>query len=164
MNLIQEAMHIPETAVAPGMTLSPWDINPAVAEMQELLRAHGYGVPVNGDFDWKTEVAVKAYQRRHQLKVDAIVGPETWISLKSTVKPGVRILREGCSGADVYELQGLLQIQGYVVKRDGVFGAETRSAVVTFQQRQHLQATGMVNPVTWALLAERKDVYQKRKR
>lgn len=164
MSIFQEAMPIPDTAVAPGPTLYPWDINPAVAEMQELLRAHDYNVPLNGDFDWRTEVAVKTYQRRHGLKVDAIVGPETWISLKGTIKPGVRILREGCSGADVYELQGLLQIQGYVIKRDGVFGAETRSAVLAFQRRQHLQETGLVNPVTWALLAERREIYQKRKR
>lgn len=164
MNHIQEVMRIPETAIAPGPTLSPWDIDPAVSEMQELLRAHGYSVPVNNDFDWKTEAAVKAYQRKHKLKIDAIVGPETWTSLKSTVKPGVRILREGCSGADVYELQGLLQVQGYVIKRDGVFGAETQSAVMAFQQRQNLQVTGMVNPVTWALLGERKDIYQKRRK
>lgn len=163
MKITQAAMPIPDTAVRPGPTLTPWDINPAVAEMQELLRAHDYSVPVNGDFDWKTEVAVKAYQRKHGLKVDAIVGPETWISLKSTVQPGVRILREGCSGADVYELQGLLQIQGFAIKRDGVFGAETRSAVIAFQQRQHLQATGLVNSVTWALLSEKKETYQKRK-
>jgi peptidoglycan hydrolase-like protein with peptidoglycan-binding domain len=109
-------------------------------------------------------MAVKTYQRKHGLKVDAIVGLETWISLKSNVKPGVRLLREGCSGADVYELQGLLQIQGYVIKRDGVFGEETKSAVIAFQQRQHLQVTGIVNPVTWGLLGERKNVYQKRKR
>lgn len=157
-------MPIPDTALKPGPTLNPWDINPAVAEMQELLRAHDYNVPINGDYDWKTEVAVKTYQRRHGLKVDAIVGPETWISLKSTVQSGVRALREGCSGADVYQLQGLLQIHGYVIKRDGVFGAETKSAVIAFQQRQHLQDTGIVNSVTWALLGERKDIYQKRKR
>lgn len=154
-------MHIPDTAISPGPTLSPWDISPAVAEMQELLRAHGYSVPINSDFDWKTEAAVKNYQRKHGLRVDAIVGAETWTSLKATVKPGGRILRQGCSGADVYELQGLLQVQGYVIQRDGVFGTETRSAVVSFQQRQHLQVTGLVNPVTWALLAERRDVYQK---
>ena len=157
-------MPIPDTALKPGPTLSPWDINSAVAEMQELLRAHDYNVPINGDYDWKTEVAVKTYQRKQGLKVDAIVGPETWISLKSTVQPGARTLREGFSGADVYQLQGLLQIQGYVIKRDGVFGAETKSAVIAFQQRQHLQPTGMVNSVTWALLGERKDVYYRRKR
>lgn len=146
-------MPLPSTALTPGPDLYPWDISPAVAEAQELLNAHGFQVPTNGDFDWRTETAVKFYQRRHGLRVDGIIGPQTWISLKTTVKPGARLLKDGDSGADVYELQGLLLINGHVLKRDGVFGAETQSAVMAFQERHHLRADGIVTPVTWAVLA-----------
>jgi peptidoglycan hydrolase-like protein with peptidoglycan-binding domain len=164
MNRHQAVMFIPDTAVAPGADLNPWDIDPAVQELQELLSAHGFNVPLNGDFDWRTEAAVKTYQRQHRLAVDGIVGRETWMSLKSTVKPGARILKQGASGADVHELQGLLQVHGYAIKRDGVFGPETTSAVLSFQQRHRLQSDGIVHPVTWALLGERTESLRKRRR
>jgi peptidoglycan hydrolase-like protein with peptidoglycan-binding domain len=164
MNRIQEVMFVPDTAVTPGPDLYPWDVKPAVLELQELLLAHGFKVPLNSDFDWKTEAAVKSYQRQHGLRVDGVVGQETWAALKSTVKPGARILRQGASGADVYELQGLLQVQGYGIKRDGVFAAETNSAVMSFQSQHHLLPDGIVRPVMWALLAGKNDILRKRKR
>ncbi|PSB22942.1 peptidoglycan-binding protein [filamentous cyanobacterium CCP1] len=155
MNTSQGRTLVPHTALVPGPDLNPWDTNLAVAEAQDLLRAHGFDIPVNGDFDWKTENAVKSYQRKYDLRVDGIVGMETWISLKRTVPPGVRALQVGRSGADVFELQGLLQIAGYRLKRDGVFGEETQRAVIAFQQQHRLQANGTVNPMTWALLGVR---------
>jgi peptidoglycan hydrolase-like protein with peptidoglycan-binding domain len=137
-------------------TLYPWDTGAAVARMQELLRAHGYVLRIDGDFGWRTEVAVKQFQRQSSIKVDGIVGPETWSMLVSTVKPGTRLLRQGCSGADVYELQGLLQVNGYPIRRNGIFNAETKAAVVEFQQTHHLQPSGQVDAVTWSLLSGKK--------
>jgi peptidoglycan hydrolase-like protein with peptidoglycan-binding domain len=164
MNTIQGRSLVPHTALVPGPELNPWDNHPAVAEVQELLRAHGFEVPVSGDFDWRTENAVKSYQYQHELRVDGIVGIETWISLKRTVPPGARALQKGHSGADVYELQGLLQIAGCAVKRDGVFGEETRSAVIHFQQQHHLNQDGIVTPITWALLSGRAGIHLKQRR
>lgn len=164
MELNDLKLHIPATALNPGPRLFPWDVGVAVAEAQELLCAHGFKLIVDGDFSWRTEAAVKLYQKQHGLRVDGIVGVETWKSLKATVIPGSRILRDGHSGADVYELQGLLHIQGYRIKRDGIFGAETRSAVIDFQRRHQLSQSSGVNPVTWALLAEKMSALQKRKR
>lgn len=137
-------------------TVYPWDVGPNVAKMQELLRAHGFALRVDGDYGWRTEVAVKSFQRQYGLRVDAIIGPETWSKLMATVKPGSRPLRQGCSGADVYELQGLLQVNSYAVKRTGMFGAETKSAVQHFQREHHLHVDGIVDEVTWALLRNRK--------
>lgn len=136
--------------------LYPWDMGPAVARMQELLNAHGFSLRPDGDFGWRTEVAVKAFQRRHGLRIDGIVGPETWGTLMATVKPGARTLRQGLSGADVYELQGLLQVNGYAVKRNGTFDAETKAAVIAFQREHHLRDDGIVDSVTWALLCNKK--------
>lgn len=141
--------------------LIPWDVGPAVARMQELLRAHGFSLRVDGDFGWRTEVAVKTFQRQHGLRIDGIVGAETWATLLATVKPGARLLRQGYSGADVYELQGLLQVNGYVIKRSGNFDAETKSAVITFQREHHLRDDGIVDAVTWALLRGKRSAERK---
>jgi peptidoglycan hydrolase-like protein with peptidoglycan-binding domain len=136
--------------------LYPWDVGPAVARMQELLNAHGFPLRADGDFGWRTEAAVKAFQRRHGLRIDGIVGPETWGTLMATVKPGARTLRQGHAGADVYELQGLLQVNGYPVKRNGIFDAETKAAAIAFQREHHLRDDGVVDSVTWALLCNQK--------
>jgi peptidoglycan hydrolase-like protein with peptidoglycan-binding domain len=137
--------------------LYPWDVGPAVAEMQDLLRAHGYSVRIDGDFGWKTEVLVKAFQRKYRLHIDGVVGRETWNALKATVQPGTRVLKQGLSGADVAELQGLLQVNGYLIDRSGHFDTATREAVIQFQQQHHLRDDGIVTGVMWTLLQGRKE-------
>lgn len=132
--------------------ISPWETGPAVVELQELLNAHGFPVKIDGDFGWRTESAVRAFQRQHRLRVDGIVGRETWEALKRDLKPGGRTLHRGHSGADVYELQGLLQVCGVSCPRDGIFGPETEQAVLHFQRRHHLQETGQVDRHTWTML------------
>ncbi len=135
-----------------GPTLRPWDVEPAVVELQELLRAHGFRVPVTGEFDSATEDAVMIFQRRKGVRVDAIVGPKTWAALKQDVKPGIRVLRRGHSGMDVYELQGLLRVNGYAIARDGFFTDETKEAVSAFQESHKLRSTGQVDRTTWSIL------------
>ena len=141
--------------------LYPWDTGSAVARMQELLHAHGFEVRMDGDFGWRTEMAVKQFQRQHGLRVDGIVGPATWATLMKTVEPGTRLLRQGYSGADVYELQGLLQVNGHVVKRSGKYDAETKAAVIAFQRNHHLRDDGIVDSVVWSLLRGKKIGTQK---
>lgn len=135
-----------------GPVLNPWDSGPAVADLQELLRAHGFNLIVDGSFGWITEAAVKTLQRQHGLRVDGVVGPATWAVLKATIKPGTRTLRQGHSGADVHELQGLLLVHGHQLCRDGLFGDRTRAAVMAFQNQNRLKATGTVDAITWNLL------------
>lgn len=163
------AVHSSNSSTGNGSTpsppeLNPWDVGPAVARMQELLRAHGFQLRVDGDFGWRTEMAVKVFQRQHGLRIDGIVGSETWATLMATVQPGSRLLRLGCSGADVYELQGLLQVNGYAIKRDGNFGAETKSSVIAFQREHHLHDDGLVDSVTWALLRGKRTNEQRSKK
>lgn len=132
--------------------VNPWDTGPVVAELQELLCAHGYKLKIDGDFGGRTEAAVRALQRQYGLKMDSIVGPKTWACLKRNLQPGCRVLRLGHSGADVYELQGLLQVHGHPVRRTGYFDDETLQAATSFQQRHHLAEEGQVGPITWTIL------------
>ncbi|MEP7218554.1 MAG: peptidoglycan-binding domain-containing protein [Bacteroidota bacterium] len=39
------------------------------------------GIPADGAFGPKTEVAVRAFQRTHGSVPDGIVGPKTWAAL-----------------------------------------------------------------------------------
>jgi peptidoglycan hydrolase-like protein with peptidoglycan-binding domain len=51
-------------------------VGTSVSDLQRLL-----GVPVDGDFGPQTERAVKAFQRKHGLTPDGVVGPATWAAL-----------------------------------------------------------------------------------
>ena len=55
-----------------------------VKAVQRMLYALGYNLgkkPVDGDFGEKTDSAVRAYQKLHDLTVDGIVGEKTWNTL-----------------------------------------------------------------------------------
>jgi peptidoglycan hydrolase-like protein with peptidoglycan-binding domain len=62
------------------------------------------------------------------------------------------VLREGDTGAAVRELQRLLNIKGAVLPIDGIFGAQTKNAVIRFQQANNLIADGVVGSFTWTAL------------
>ena len=135
-----------------GPTLHPWQIRPEVADLQELLCAHGFPLQVDGNFGYRTEDAVRRFQRRHRLRADGVVGSQTWATLKGNLQPGQRILKLGHSGSDVYELQGLLRIQGHDIRRDGIFDQATEAAVRSFQAQHKLKISGIVDSTTWTLL------------
>ncbi len=63
-------------------------------------------------------------------------------------------LREGSTGPKVTELQQLLKAKGFNPGPiDGVFGAGTIKAVISFQKFNGLEADGVVGPQTWKLLS-----------
>ena len=68
---------------------------------------------------------------------------------------GGRILRRGCAGDDVQQLQKALLALGYVLPgygADGDFGAETEAAVKAFQRDHGLDADGEYGPKSAAAL------------
>lgn len=64
----------------------------------------------------------------------------------------MRTLRKGATGADVTALQTALVAAGQLVDIDGKFGAQTKNAVIAFQQANGLTADGIVGALTWAAL------------
>jgi hypothetical protein len=68
----------PAITVSPTTTLRAGDEGAAVRTLQRALRRLGYSaVTVDGDYGAKTEGAVIAFQRAHDLTADGVVGPVT---------------------------------------------------------------------------------------
>lgn len=79
--------------------------------------------------------------------------PEPIPVQEETVTKAVRVLRRGMEGADVKTLQAALIAYGYDCgKTDGVFGANTESALKRFQTDWKLGSDGIAGNGTWGKL------------
>jgi len=58
----------------------------------------------------------------------------------------------GSKGSEVKSLQKRLNVYGFKVKTDGNYNKATSNAVKKFQRRKHLDADGIVGPVTYKAL------------
>lgn len=131
-----------------------------------------------GYFEQTTQNAVKQFQRIFNLNPDGIVGKETWYKIKQIYNgikglselysEGItiseaerkyeRVLQKGNSGASVRILQYYLNFLSYFnfklpyVSIDGIFGDETRDAVLTFQSLYGLDVDGIVGRDTWDMI------------
>lgn len=59
-----------------------------VRTIHHLLAPAGYRLEVDGAFGSNTASATEAFQKRHGLQADGIVGPNTWNALVTTVRSG----------------------------------------------------------------------------
>ncbi len=64
----------------------------------------------------------------------------------------MRILRIGMSGSDVMEIQAMLRKLGFRVAADGIFGPQTRQAVMEFQREYGLYPDGVIGAGTYAAM------------
>ena len=130
----------------------------AVKELQKRLRAEGYDPgKIDGVFGSKTKTAVLSFQASNHLVQDGIVGRKTWTALGVNCKtpPGNHCptLVVGNTGPATANLQRLLKTKGfYTGKLDGIFGPQTKAAVLSFQSSKNLAQDGIVGIKTWTAL------------
>lgn len=135
---------------------------------------------VNGYYGLETQEAVRAFQQIFNLTPDGILGKATWyamvrlytgiLQLSELVSQGQTFGSllfdfESFSSSNLQEqvsfLQYLLSVlsQFYLdipfVSIDGVFGNQTRNAVIALQKSAGLPETGSVDEATWDVLVER---------
>src|SRR5688572_19118976 len=119
------------------------DDGPEVRAIQYLLIAHGYNLNPDGIFGPITQTQVENFQTDNNLSEDIIVGPETWQKLIIQVA-------QGKTGPEVRAVQNLLKNKfGYNINVDGIFGLDTKNAVIQFQNSVGIDDDGIVGPITW---------------
>ena len=131
----------------------------AVRDLHQRLVGAGQDVATDepGEFATATERAVRAFQEARGLRVDGIVGRQTWSALvESGYTLGDRLLyfrRPMVRGDDVADLQHRLNALGFDAGReDGILGDDTRDAVVEFQRAVGLPGDGISGATTIAAL------------
>jgi peptidoglycan hydrolase-like protein with peptidoglycan-binding domain len=106
----------------------------------------GAGLSVDGIFGPLTRNAVIRFQQICGIQVDGKVGNQTWPRLLPQIQ-------QGSTGQSVVALQHSLRfVYGFNIAVDGIFGPQTKAAVVAFQQRFRIGVDGIVGPVTWNTL------------
>ncbi len=154
---------------ATSKTLNYGDEGPDVVTLQRRLRELNYNPgTADGKYGYKTYLAVRDFQYQNGLKVDGLVGEQTYILLFSSSAvpnpksplpapvpyPGVSRVQYGDQGPGVTLVQNALKHLNYFSDAiDGVFGYSTVLAVRHFQRINKLQVDGIVGPNTWAVLS-----------
>jgi LysM repeat protein len=130
-------------------------LNPQHAGLQVALRAQGlYLGPIDAIIGPKTVAAVRAFQRRHDLRITGIADLQTRRELGPLGTPlfGSRTLAHGKFGWDVAVLQFLLNKRGVHVPVNAYMDRPTVVGVKRYQRVMHLRPDGIAGPATFAAL------------
>ena len=129
------------------------DSGEPIRDIQGRLSSLGFDCAPDprGEFLNGTSESVVLFQRARGLDPDGIVGPDTWRSLyEAGFRLGDRILyhrRPMLRGDDVGELQRRLNALGFDAgKVDGIFGADTATAMLDFQNNRGMALDGIAGP------------------
>ena len=68
--------------------------------------------------------------------------------------PDWPLFRQSDQGPEVRAIQHLLKFKGQDLDVDGIFGPQTRAAVLAFQNQSGLNPDGIVGPLTWSALTQ----------
>ena len=130
------------------------DTDPVVAQIQERLAELNY---IDGDepsetFGEPVAAALKRFQRIHHMTETGEADPLTQEMLFSD-KAAYYRLQQGDEGEDVESMQERLYELGYEVeKKNGYFGVATAKALSSFQTRNKIDATGIMDTDTADIL------------
>lgn len=134
-------------------------VNPAVKDddnkikyiQEELNKRYNTNLNVDGIYGPQTHKAmVKGLQTELNkqfnagLNVDGIFGPAT--------KKKCPNVGYGASGNITWLIQAMLNIKGYVLMIDGIYGNDTKNKVIEYQKNNKLSADGIVGKNTFEKL------------
>jgi peptidoglycan hydrolase-like protein with peptidoglycan-binding domain len=146
-------------------TLSVGATGTAVVTLQQAINARLaiLGAPgaltlvADGNFGAKTLKAAKYAQCVAFLVADGVVGPKTWSYLCGG-ENSLPVMALGNTNAVVVkEVQRLLKADGiYSGSLDGIYGPQTKTAVMNYQAAKSLAQDGVIGPNTWVFLVLRK--------
>lgn len=126
--------------------------------MQRALNeAMGAELSEDGIFGPNTKRAVFAFQKSQKnLKADGIYGSKTHSALSKKVNSfgfADTVLKVGSKGEAVKTLQKGLKDMSYDILVDGIYGPQTKAAVIKFQERfPELADDGIFGPKTKAVM------------
>ncbi len=154
-----------------------------VREAQDKLRSLGIiyeidelRIPTSGTFDDVTDFAVRSFQRRYGITETGKIDSDTWERLKRESDLAVKLsgprrsispypsgrnntVNNGERSELVFITQLMLNALSLYydfpyVPINGIFDTDTSAAVREFQLKNMMEATGILDPLTWDLLAD----------
>lgn len=134
------------TAVAYADTYKNGSKGNEVEKIQQQLKKNGlFQGEITGFFGPQTETAVKKFQLKKGLHADGVVGTGTYKYLfegvNKTQSSSVKSTSDTKQVISIKDIQAALKELGYYTSTvDGVYGSNTKNAVIKFQKANNLTA------------------------